>query len=110
VALDARRGHIYAARFARAGSDLALRGEYLHVEAQAFAAALPEGCFVLGDARRSFPVHFRGFPGDADAPVRPDVVARLAADLLARGETLSPEGLRPLYLRLSDPEIRHPSP
>jgi hypothetical protein len=38
--------------------------------------------------------------------VRPDVVAKLGEELLARGETLKPEELHPRYMRLSDPEIR----
>ena len=70
------------------------------------AKALPPGTFVLGDARGKYPALFAAFAGDADAPVRPDVLARLAAARFAAGERKRAEELRPLYLRLSDPEIR----
>jgi len=46
------------------------------------------------------------FPGCDEAAVRPDVIARIGAERLAAGEGGRPEELRPLYLRLSDPEIR----
>ncbi len=109
VALDARRGHVYGARFLRAQGPPEARGPYVHAPAEEFAASLAPGTCVLGDARRAYPELLGSFPGDADAPVRPDVIARLGAERFAKGETLPASGLRPLYLRLSDPEIRFPA-
>ena len=80
VALDARRGNVYSALFC----NFELVGEYTHGP---MPAELPEGTVVLGD----------------DAPVRPDVLARLAA---ASDRRTEPSELRPMYLRRSDPEER----
>jgi len=102
VALDARRGHVFAGLFRRG----VLEGAYRNVEPEALAADLAEDTWVLGDARETFPDVFGRFPGTADAPVRPDAIARLGAARFAQGERTRPDQLRPLYLRLSDPEIR----
>jgi len=109
VALDARRGHVYGARFRRSGGPPEALGGYVHCLAAEFAASLAPGTWVLGDARRAYPESFGSFPGDADIPVRPDVIARIGADRFAQGETIPCFELRPLYLRLSDPEIRFPA-
>ena len=105
VVLDARRDHVYAARF----RDGALDGAYRHVPAAEFAAELADDTVVLGDARTRYPDLFDGHPGSADSTVRPDVVARLGVDAFANGEAIEPAELRPMYLRLSDPEIRRTS-
>ncbi len=110
VLLDARQGRVFRGRFRREGTALVAEEEYDVVAADEAAAALPEGAFVLGDARGKYPALFSAFPGDALAPVRPDVVALLAAARFAAGEKKRPEELRPLYLRLSDPEIRRAGP
>jgi len=102
VALDARRGHVFAGLFLRG----TLEGAYRNVEPAALAADLAPDTFVLGDARETYPEVFGRFPGTADAPVRPDAIARLGAARFAQGERTRPDELRPLYLRLSDPEIR----
>jgi tRNA threonylcarbamoyladenosine biosynthesis protein TsaB len=106
VLLDARQGRVFRGRFRREGGQLVAEGEYDVPAADEAAAALPPGACVLGDARKSHEALFAAFPGDADAPVRPDVIARLAAARFAAGERKRPEELRPLYLRLSDPELR----
>jgi tRNA threonylcarbamoyladenosine biosynthesis protein TsaB len=102
VALDARRGHVFAGLFVRG----TLEGAYRNVEPAALAADLTADTWVLGDARETYPEILGRFPGTADAPVRPDAIARLAAVRFENGERKRPEELRPLYLRLSDPEIR----
>ncbi|MHC4135891.1 MAG: tRNA (adenosine(37)-N6)-threonylcarbamoyltransferase complex dimerization subunit type 1 TsaB [Planctomycetota bacterium] len=102
VALDARRGHVFAGLFRRG----TLQGAYRNVEPAALAADLAADTWVLGDARETYPEVLGRFPGTADAPVRPDAIARLAAARFEEGERKRPEELRPIYLRLSDPEIR----
>ncbi len=109
VLLDARQGRVFRGRFRREGTALVAEGAYDAPTAEAAAAALPEGAFVLGDARGKHEGLFGRFAGAADAPVRPDVIARLAAARFAAGERSRPEELLPLYLRLSDPEIRRAS-
>ena len=106
VALDARREHVYAARFVRGDDGLVREGGYLHLPAAELAAELDPNTFVLGDARQAYPTLFERFSGTIEAPVRPDAIAQLGRAALARGDTTLPQELRPLYLRLSDPEIR----
>lgn len=84
VALDARRGNCFSAQFDRDGDELILRGDYVHGP---MPGDLPADTVVLGD----------------DAPVRPDALARIAATSDRR---IEPRELRPLYMRLSDPEER----
>ena len=86
VQLDARRGQVYSALFERDGDDWRLVGEYRHGSPP---GGLPANTLVLGDR---------------DAPVRPEVIARLGG----KGERISPLDLRPLYMRRSDPELRRP--
>lgn len=102
VALDARRGRVFAGLFRRG----AAVGAYRNAEPAALAAELAADTWVMGDAREAYPEIFRCYPGTADAPVRPDAIARLGAARFERGERKRPDELRPLYLRLSDPEIR----
>jgi tRNA threonylcarbamoyladenosine biosynthesis protein TsaB len=106
VLLDARQGRVFRGLFRRVGEHLAAEAPYDVPTAEEAAAALAPDACVLGDARTRHPGLFGSFPGDADAPVRPDVLARLAAERFAAGERRRPEELRPLYLRLSDPELR----
>jgi len=107
VALNARREHVFAARFARADDGtLVEQGQYRHAPAAAFAAELDDGTYLLGDARAAYPVLFGRFRGADTAAVRPDAIARLGAQRFADGAGIAPAELRPLYLRLSDPEIR----
>jgi tRNA threonylcarbamoyladenosine biosynthesis protein TsaB len=97
VLLDARQGRVFRGRFRREDEVLVAEGAYDAPTAEEALAAIPKGAVVLGDARGM---------GAAEAPVRPDVIARNAAARFAAGERKRPEELRPLYLRLSDPEIR----
>jgi tRNA threonylcarbamoyladenosine biosynthesis protein TsaB len=106
VLLDARQGRVFRGRFRREGERLVAEDAYDLPTAEEAAAAVPEGACVLGDARRKYPGLLSSFPGEEDPPVRPDALARIAAGRFAKGERMRPEELRPLYLRLSDPEIR----
>jgi len=110
VLLDARQGRVFRGRFRREGPRLVAQEAYDAPRAEEAGAALPADAFVLGDARVKYPEIFAAFRGDAEAPVRPDIVATLAAARFKAGERKRPEDLRPLYLRLSDPEIRRASP
>jgi tRNA threonylcarbamoyladenosine biosynthesis protein TsaB len=110
IALNARREHVYAARFVRHEGVLSAQGEYRHLPAAEFAGELDADTFLLGDARSAYPTLFERFAGSEDAPVRPDAIARLGGSALDRGETTKASELRPLYLRLSDPELRRPQP
>jgi tRNA threonylcarbamoyladenosine biosynthesis protein TsaB len=110
IALDARREHVYSARFVRRDGALVADGEYRHLPAAELARDLDPETYLLGDARTAYPTLFDRFAGSEDAPVRPDVIARLGGNALDRGETTKPSELRPLYLRLSDPELRRPQP
>jgi len=85
VALDARRGHVFAGLFHRG----VLQGAYENVEPAALAADLAADTWVLGDARDAFPDVLGRFPGTADAPVRPDVVAHLGAARFRAGRALA---------------------
>jgi len=106
VLLDARQGRVFRGRFRRDGHGLVPEGEVDVLTVADAAAAIPKDAFVLGDARVKYQDLLAGFAGVAEAPVRPDILARIAASRFAAGERKGPEELRPLYLRLSDPEIR----
>jgi len=105
VALNARREHVFAARF----SGRECTGAYRHMPAVELADELEDGTYLLGDARAAFPHLFERFAGSDDAHVRPDAIARIGATDLAAGHGIDPAALRPLYLRLSDPELRNNS-
>jgi tRNA threonylcarbamoyladenosine biosynthesis protein TsaB len=106
VLLDARQGRVFRGRFVREGEALVAAGDDDCPLFRASLEALEPGTVVLGDARAKHE-ELLAFPGAADAPVRPDVLARLAAARFAAGERMAPEELRPIYLRASDPEIRN---
>jgi tRNA threonylcarbamoyladenosine biosynthesis protein TsaB len=106
VLLDARQGWVFRGRFRRCGERLLPETDDDVPSAEEAAAALAPGAYVLGDARAKYADLFAPFPGEADAAVRPDAIARLAAERFAAGERKRPEELSPVYLRLSDPEIR----
>ena len=110
VLLDARQGRVFRGRFRREGAALVAEAEYDAPTVEEAAAAIPKGALVLGDARGKYPALLDAFPGATEAPVRPDAIARIAAVRFAAGERMRPEELRPLYLRLSDPEIRRATP
>lgn len=105
VALDARRGNVFCARFERADGELRLSGAYRCCPPGEAVAGLPGDAFVLGDAYGRHDA-LQAFAGSADYAVRPEVIAVLGSRRLSAGEGRRPEQLKPLYLRLSDPEER----
>ena len=105
-ALDARRDHVFCALFQTTAEGLELQGEYRHIPATEAAAGLPAHAFIVGDAYSRYAQVFGGFDGTHQAPPRPDVIAEVAAARFETGAREDPVDLRPLYLRLSDPEVR----
>ena len=105
VLLDARRGRLFAGRFTLRDGLPEATAPYAVLTPEEAAADLGEGSIVLGEGRGKHP-SFAACAGGADAAVRPDADARLGARRFAAGESKRPEELRPLYLRLSDPELR----
>lgn len=105
VAVDARRGRVFARPYRGEGGRRVGAGPCVHAPPPQVASGLGPEAFVLGDAFSRYADAFRAFRGSADAPPRPDVVARIAAERFARGERPDPLALRPLYLRPSEPEI-----
>lgn len=106
AALDARRDHVFCALFRRTAEGLELQGDYRHVPAAEAAAGLPGDAFIVGDAYSRYAEVFGGFGGTPEAHPRPGVIASVAAARFEAGEREDPVDLRPLYLRLSDPEVR----
>lgn len=109
-AIDARRGEVYAGIFdldnlkvARASEDMALAPEKL-------LGRLGPGDHVFGTAVAAC--------GEALAPVRgatsadgpadasASTIARLGAEMLARGEVLDPHDASPTYLRTTEAEMK----
>jgi hypothetical protein len=97
---------LFRARYDHDGRAMVLRGEYGVASPAECVRDLPPDAVVLGDGRARHPDVFAAFSGDPQPPVRPDAIARIAAERFARGERMDPKDLRPLYLRRSDPEIR----
>ena len=102
VVLNARRGQLFSGLF-KGGCEAE---PYRLATPDQLVRGLPEDTFVLGEGRGLFPEHFERFPGTADAPPRPDEIARIAVQRFESGERGEPAQLHPLYLRASDPELR----
>ncbi len=109
-AIDARRGEVYAGIFdlddtkvARASEDMALAPEELlrrlgpgdHVFGTAVAAC-GEALGLVKNATSA--------DGPADASA--STIARIGAEMLARGETLDPHDASPTYLRRTEAEMK----
>ncbi len=109
-AIDARRGEVYAGIFdldnfnvARASEDVALAPEELlrrlgpgdHVFGTAVAACGEALALVEGATSAD---------GPADASA--SVIARIGAEMRARGETLDPHDASPTYLRTTKAEMK----
>lgn len=119
--VDARRGEVYAALYRVPdegweptplwGPD-ALSCESLarRLAETPFAPGSPEGVLLGDGAALLAPLFPTGWAAPAVlARPRAGAIARVAARKLARGESVAPEGLAPVYVRKSDAEIRRES-
>lgn len=101
AAVDARRGEVFAARYAN--------GECIEEpaahEPAALASLLPAGTVVAGNAHRAYPGAFDAFP-TTDADPHAAAVLSLGALRLARGGGDDAIALEPMYVRRSDAEIK----
>ena len=101
--VDAHRGEVYAALYDSAG---ALRGERMAITPMALLGQVPaEAAFVGDGALRYRPEILASRPGALFPPHDlhlAQTLGRLAGPLFAAGQGVSPEALRPLYLRAAD--------
>jgi tRNA threonylcarbamoyladenosine biosynthesis protein TsaB len=106
--LDARRGEVYAAGFAR-GAVADWLGEGV-LAIDALAARLPPGCRVVGDAVPLCAEALRGAGFELLPPPYPETTARHVAQIAAhaweRGEAIPASQLVPRYLRRAEAEVK----
>ncbi len=102
-AMDARRGQVYAALFELRGATVDRVGEDAVLTPEELSHMLEPGDHVFGTAPAAYPEALAAAEG-ATSAAEPEVprastVARLCAELLARGETVECHTLAPNYLR-----------
>jgi tRNA threonylcarbamoyladenosine biosynthesis protein TsaB len=106
--LDARRGEIYAAGFARGDAAPWLPEGVIAIEA--LATRLPAGCRVVGEAVPLCAEALRGVDVELAPPPYPETTARhvaaLAARAWSRGEAVPAADLVPRYLRRAEAEVK----
>jgi tRNA threonylcarbamoyladenosine biosynthesis protein TsaB len=110
IAIDARRGQVYAARYERAGSALRRVLDPTILTLAELRAAAPGPVYVMGDASRAYPPDFAQ-PGYTLAPeaqwrIKASGVARLGLAQFRAGRRDDPAALEPIYLRLAEAEER----
>ena len=106
VALDASRGEVWAARYARREGALALEGEPGLCDPAALQGALPRPTLLLGDAWAQVVDPARGLLAPStprDWPTALDV-ARLARERHLAGQRQDPLRLAPVYYRANEAE------
>jgi tRNA threonylcarbamoyladenosine biosynthesis protein TsaB len=103
-AIDAKWEQIYGAVY----EDGRRTSEYLAEKPDVFAARVPKGAYVFGDALDQYGGLFRDVtrgPRELWDP-RPDVVALLGQRLHEAGTRHDAASLVPLYLRLTEAELK----
>ena len=107
AALDAQRHQIFLGEYERTGEDIPLLSESLLTEAEFEAAMRGAGNaqIVTPDAAIAALVVRAGIKFQQIPAPQADVIARMAADKVKRGQTVSPESLDANYIRRSDAEI-----
>jgi tRNA threonylcarbamoyladenosine biosynthesis protein TsaB len=104
--LHARRNEVYAALYRWDGEGFVRESEYLAITPADLAARLGEPTLLIGDGADAVSsAHARRLPAPRRVP-SPACVAVLGRARLALGESVSPAGLTPLYLRPSEAELR----
>jgi tRNA threonylcarbamoyladenosine biosynthesis protein TsaB len=104
--LLARRSEVYAALYRWDGEGFRRESDYLALSPDQLAARLGEPTLLLGDGADAIvSPHARRLPPPHRVP-SPACVASLGRARLALGETVSPAGLTPFYLRPSEAELR----
>jgi tRNA threonylcarbamoyladenosine biosynthesis protein TsaB len=103
-AMDAKWEQIYGAVY----EDGRRTTEYLAEKPDAFAARVPKGAYVFGDALDQYGGLFRDVtPGPRELwDPRPDVVALLGGRLFEAGTRHDAASLVPLYLRPTEAELK----
>ena len=107
---DARRGLVYAARFASDGNRLERMSPDAAMSIERLAREVSGPCLLVGDGaalcmNRLDSAGSRLAPDWAAIP-RAGLLALCAEERLAAGQGVKPEELKPRYLRPSDAEIR----
>lgn len=107
VLLDAKRGQVFAARYVRDGDAWRVVEPARLDRLATFLAAAPRPVTLLGEGVKYQPVADAAgvMPADESTWIaRASVVARLGAEIAARGEFTSPHALVPRYVRLVEAE------
>jgi tRNA threonylcarbamoyladenosine biosynthesis protein TsaB len=113
--MDARRGEVFSALY-RVGAAVAFSDQRL-TEVEGPAVGRPEatwsrwtaaGCapaVLVGDGAVAYAAAIDARTRVADAPLLAPILGRLAVERARRGQTVSPAGIQPLYVRRPDAEI-----
>ena len=108
AALDARKQECWAAVFRRTPAGLERLGPDAAIAPEVLAARLAPGTLVIGDAAETYAALFaergRVLPFVQHHP-RGEVVARLGAERLARGERDDVGTLEPVYVRPPEAQL-----
>ena len=107
AALDAQRHQVFLGEYERLREDIHLLSESLLTEAEFEAAMRGAGNarIVTPDAAIAALLVRAGIKFQQIPAPQADVIARMAADKVKRGQTVSPESLDANYIRRSDAEI-----
>lgn len=108
VAIEARKQHVYVARYAARGGRLEREGEFDIVAPEGVLAGAARPVLLVGDAAEKYPALLAG-PEIVAAPrefghAHAREVGRIALERARRGEKDALEAVLPLYLRASIPE------
>ena len=104
--IEARKGEVYASRYRWEGTTMRREWEYIAVAPADLAGRLGEPTILLGDAATAIvSPHVRLAPPARRLP-SPASVGQLGIECLARGDTIAPAELVPLYLRPSQAELK----
>lgn len=110
-AVDARRGEVYAGVFLLEGSHVERVLEDVAIPPEELSARLAAGDHIFGSGVSRYGGKELAIAEGATAAESPEVpraatVARLGAEMFARGETLEVHAASPIYLRKSEAEMK----